>query len=64
MAADAARGDLAAMVGHLDGISAPPPQALADWLTAARQRLSADSAVNQLAAAVMARAAASSKTGG
>ncbi|MGI9372816.1 MAG: hypothetical protein ACR2OJ_09995 [Hyphomicrobiales bacterium] len=64
MSADAARGDLAAMVRHMDGVSATPPEALSKWLGTARKRLTADQALNQLAADVMARAAATGKTGG
>lgn len=64
MSADAKRGDLGAMVRHLDGVSAKPPEALEQWLGKARQRLSVDQALTQLAADVMARAAATGKTGG
>jgi hypothetical protein len=64
MSAEAGRGDLAAMVRHLDGISAKPPEALGTWLVQARERLAADAAFGELSVNVMARAAASGKTGG
>ena len=64
MAGEAKRGDLAAMVRHLDGVSAPPPAVLGAWLGQARARLAADAAFGELSVNVMARAAASGKTGG
>lgn len=64
MAGDGAQGDLAAMVRHMDGISAQPPEALDQWLKSARQRLAADAAMQELSLNVMARIATTGKTGG
>jgi hypothetical protein len=51
-AADAKSGDLKAAVARLEKPGGDLPPALADWRDKARQRLKAESAMTQLAAAV------------